>query len=233
MFNIKIKTLRNVLYWTIKIFLPNLILAGFIFGLLAYTEDIKRSTYYILLAGMLIYFFARLYFYYYKMGFFIWKNLKHLNQIIGAFKKGEFVLTEYDTNTPKEISEVLKELLNVGKQFESIVSSQSDELKKFHEIYSHIIYSINSHFIVIDKRERVLYAHESFCKKFNVEIEKIAGKDLSSVFYFENTRLKTGINHVINDKNYSSVVLKNIHLMSVNKKSIISDIKISNINLSG
>ena len=233
MFNIKTKNLRNVLYWTIKIFLPNLILAGFILGLLAYTENIKKSTYYTLIAGMLTYFFARVYFYYYRMGFFLWKNLKHLNQIIDAFKKGKFVLTEYDTNTPKDISEVLKELLNVGKQFESIVSSQSDELKKFHEIYSHIVYSINSHFIVIDKMERVLYAHESFCKKFNVEIEKITGKDLSSVFYFENTRLKTGINHVINDKDTASVVLKNIHLMSVNKKSIISDIKISNINLGG
>jgi PAS domain S-box-containing protein len=134
---------------------------------------------------------------------------------------------------PKDISQVLKELLHVGKQFESIVSSQSDELKKFHEIYSHIIYSINSHFIVIDKRERVLYANESFCKKFNVEVDKITGKDLSNVFYFENTRLKTKIRLVINNKTSRSAVLKNVHLMSVNKKSIISDIKISNMNLGG
>jgi len=202
-------------------------------GLLAYTEDIKKSTYYLLIVGMLIYFVIRLYFYYYKVGFFLWNNLKHLVQIIDAFKKGTFILTEYDTKTPKDIPPVLKELLTVGKQFNSLVSSQNDELKKFNEIYSHIIYSVNSHFIVIDKSERIIYASENFCKKFNVEIEKIAGKDLSRVFYFENTRLKIGINHVISDQDSRSVVLKNIHLMSINKKTIIADIKISSLNLGG
>jgi PAS domain S-box-containing protein len=167
------------------------------------------------------------------VGFFIWKNLRHLRQIIDEFKKGKFELTEYDTGNPNDISQILKELLYVGKQFEFIVSSQSDELKKFHEIYNHIIYSFDSHFIVIDKKERVLYANESFCKKFNVEVEKITGKDLSNVFYFENTRLKIKINQVINNKTNRSAVLKNVHLMSVHKKSIISDIKISIINLSG
>ena len=231
MFNVK--NIRGILLWGIKIFMPTLLMACFILGVLTYTEDLKQSTYYLLISGMLIYFFSRLYFYYYKVGFFLWNNLKHLMQIIDAFKKGTFVLTEYDTKTLEEIPEVLKELLTVGKQFDSLVSSQSDELKKFNEIYSHLIYSASSHFIVIDQSERIIYASESFCKKFNVEIEKMTGKDLSKVFYFENTRLKMGINHVISDKDSSSVVLKNIHLMSINKKTIIADIKISSMNLGG
>jgi PAS domain S-box-containing protein len=78
----------------------------------------------------------------------------------------------------------------VGKQFDSIVSSQSDELRKFHEIYSHIICSINSHFVVIDRDENVIYANEGFCKKFNVEADRVIGKGLNSLFYFVNTRLK-------------------------------------------
>ena len=234
MFNIKIKNIRGILLWGIKIFMPTLIIAGFILGVLAYTENLQPSTYYILIAGMLIYFVTRLYFYYYKVGLFLWNNLKHLMQIIDAFKKGTFVLNEYDTKTLEEdIPEVLKELLTVGKQFNSLVSSQSNELNKFNEIYSHIIYSANSHFIVIDNTENIIYASESFCKKFNVEMEKITGKDLSKVFYFENTRLKMGLSHVINDKDSSSVVLKNIHLMSINKKTIIADIKISSMTLSG
>lgn len=233
MFNIKNQNARNVLYWIMKIFLPNLILAGFIFGLLAYTENIKKSTYYILLGGMLVYFFSRLYFYYYRVGFFLWNNLKNLRQIINEFKKGKFILNESDINVTDNISQVLKELLTVGKQFESIVSSQSDELKKFHEIYSHIICSINSHFIVIDKTEKILYVNESFCKKFNIEGEKVTGKGLSSVFYFVNTRLKMGINQLIKNRETDSVVLKNLHLMSVNRKSIISDLKISTMNLNG
>ncbi|HNX24195.1 MAG TPA: ATP-binding protein [Spirochaetota bacterium] len=233
MFNIKNQNARNVLYWIMKIFIPNLIFAVFIFGLLAYAEDIKKSTYYTLLAGMLIYFFSRLYFYYYRVGFFLWNNLKNLRQIINEFKKGKFILTESDINVTDNISQVLKELLTVGKQFESIVSSQSDELKKFHEIYSHIICSINSHFIVIDKTEKILYVNESFCKKFNIEGDKVIGKGLSSVFYFVNTRLKMGINQLIKNRESDSVVLKNLHLMSVNRKSIISDLKISSMNLNG
>jgi PAS domain S-box-containing protein len=233
MFNIQNQNARNVLYWIMKIFLPNLILAGFIFGLLAYAENIKKSTYYILLGGMLVYFFSRLYFYYYRVGFFLWNNLKNLRQIINEFKKGKFILNESDINVTDNISQVLKELLTVGKQFESIVSSQSDELKKFHEIYSHIICSINSHFIVIDKTEKILYVNESFCKKFNIEGEKVTGKGLSSVFYFVNTRLKMGINQLIKNRESDSVVLKNLHLMSVNRKSIISDLKISTMNLNG
>ncbi len=216
-----------------KIFIPNVILALFIFGLLAYTENIKTSTYYIMLAGMLIYFFSRLYFYYYRVGFFLWNNLKNLRQIIDEFKKGKFNLAESDISVTDNISQVLKELLTVGKQFGSIVSSQSDEIKKFHEIYSHIICSINSHFIVIDKNEKILYANESFCKKFNIEGDIVTGKGLSSIFYFVNTRLKIGINQIIKNRESDSLVLKNVHLMSVNRKSIISDLKISSMNLNG
>ena len=233
MFTLKNKNLKNVLFWTLKIFIPNLILALFIFGLLAYAENVKKSTYYILIAGMLIYFFSRLYFYYYRIGFFLWNNLKNLRQIIDEFKKGKFILTESDINITDNISQILKELLTVGKQFESIVASQSGELKKFHELYNHIICSINSHFIVIDKNEKILYANESFCKKFNIEGEKVIGKGLSSIFYFVNTRLKMGISQILKNRETDSVVLKNVHLMSVNRKSIISDLKISSMVLNG
>ncbi|PKL15165.1 MAG: hypothetical protein CVV49_21825, partial [Spirochaetae bacterium HGW-Spirochaetae-5] len=233
MFKTDNQNMKNILYWIVKIFIPNLILAVFIFGLLAYTENIKNSTYYLLLGGMLIYFFSRLYFYYYKLGFFLWTNLKNLQQIVAEFKKGKFILNESEISVRDNVSQVLKELLTVGKQFESIVSSQSDELKKFHEIYSHIICSINSHFIVIDKNEKILYVNESFCKKFSIEGDKVIGKGLSSVFYFVNTRLKMGISQVIKNGENDSSVLKNVHLMSVNRKSIISDLKISSMNLKG
>ncbi len=233
MFKTNNQNIKNILYWIMKIFIPNLILACFIFGLLAYTENIKKSTYYFLLGGMLIYFASRLYFYYYKVGFFLWNNLKNLRQIIDEFKKGKFILSESDISVTDNVSQILKELLTVGKQFESIVSSQSDELKKFHEIYSHIICSINSHFIVIDKNEKILYVNESFCKKFNIEGDNVIGKGLSSVFYFVNTRLKMGISQVIKNRENDSAVLKNVHLMSVNRKSIISDLKISSMSLNG
>ncbi len=211
----------------VKIFIPNLILAIYVLGLLAYREQIDSITYILLIAGMLMYFTARLYFYYYKVGFFLWNNLRNLRQIIDEFKKGKFVLNESDIVVSDKISQVLKELLNVGKQFDSIVTSQSDELKKFHEIYSHIICSINSHFIVIDKDENVIFANEGFCKKFSVDANRVIGKGLNSLFYFVNTRLKMGISQVMKGKGSETVVLKNVHLMSIQRKSIISDLKIS------
>ncbi len=209
---------RNLIYWIVKIFIPNLLFAVYVLGLLSYAENIKNSTLYLLLAGMGVYFFSRLYFYYYRVGFFLWKNLKNLRQIINEFKKGKFVLSDTDIQSNDNISQVLRELLTVGEQFDSIVSSQSDELKKFHEIYSHIICSINSHFIIIDKSEKILYANESFCKKFNVEGDKVTGKGLSSVFYFVNTRLKIAINKIIKDRDSDSIYVKNVHLMSVSRK---------------
>ncbi|NLV66845.1 MAG: PAS domain-containing protein [Spirochaetes bacterium] len=225
--------LRKIIYWMIKIFIPNVLLAVYIIGLLMITENLGRTTYIMLIAGMLFYFVTRLYFYYYKIGFFLWNNLKNLRQVVDEFKKGKFVLNETQIKQTDDISNVMKELLTVGKQFDSIVSSQSDELKKYHEIYSHIICSINSYFIVIDSRDRILYANEAFCKKFGIDSKNINGKGLNSIFYFVNTRLKIGISHVLGDHSPDAVVLKNVHLMSINRKSMIADLKISGMTVNG
>ena len=229
----KADNFKNLAYWVLKIFIPNLVLAVYILGLLAFTEKISISTYMLLVLGMFVYFVTRLYFYYYRVGFFLWKNLKNLRLVIDEFKKGKFILNEAQIKATDDVSNVLKELVTVGRQFDSIVSSQSDELKKFHEIYSHIICSINSYFIVIDMKDRVIYANEGFCKKFNVDPKVITGKGLNSIFYFVNTRLKIGISHVLTERSTDSVVLKNVHLMSINRKSMIADLKISGMTVNG
>lgn len=217
----------------IKIFIPNVILAAYIIGLLMFAENVSRTTYIMLVAGMLVYFITRLYFYYYRIGFFLWNNLKNLRQVVDEFKKGKFVLNDAQIKQTDDISNVMKELLTVGKQFDSIVSSQTDELKKYHEIYSHIICSINSYFIAIDRKDRILYANEGFCKKFGIDAKTITGKGLNSIFYFVNTRLKIGISHVLGEHSTDAVVLKNVHLMSINRKSMIADLKISGMTVNG
>lgn len=218
--------------WTFKVFMPHVVFAVFVVTLLMTMENISNRTLFILIGGMLLYFVVRVYFYYYRLGLFLWSNLKSLKQVINEFKKGKFLINDTEIQE-KSTSGLLKELLFVGKQFDSIVSSQSDELKKFHEIYSQIILSIDSIFVVIDKSEKIVYVNEGFCKKFSVEPEMVAGKGLDSIFYFVNTRIKIGINHIIKEENDDSIVLKNVHLMAMNRKSIISDIKISGMSLSG
>ena len=225
--------LKKIIYWMIKIFIPNVVLAVYILGLLMFAENVSKTTYIMLIAGMLVYFITRLYFYYYRIGFFLWNNLKNLRQVVDEFKKGKFVLNETRIKQTDDISNVMKELLTVGKQFDSIVSSQSDELKKYHEIYSHIICSINSYFIAIDRKDRILYANEGFCKKFGIDAKNITGKGLNSIFYFVNTRLKIGISHVLGEHSTDAVVLKNVHLMSINRKSMIADLKISGMTVNG
>ncbi len=223
---------KTYLIWIFKLFMPHLVFAAFVLTLLKTMESISNMTLFILIGGMLFYFAVRVYFYYYRMGLFLWSNLQSLKQVINEFKKGKFLITDTEMRE-RSTSGLLKELLVVGKQFDSIVSSQSDELKKFHEIYSQIILSIDSIFIVIDKSEKVVYVNEGFCKKFNVEPEKILGKGLDSIFYFVNTRIKIGVNNIIKEGSGDSIVLKNVHLMSLNRKSIISDIKISGMLVNG
>jgi hypothetical protein len=56
MIKIKNQNLRNFAYWAVKIYIPNLILALYVLGLLAFRENIEHSTYIFLIAGMLVYF---------------------------------------------------------------------------------------------------------------------------------------------------------------------------------
>jgi len=200
MFTIKDSYVRNLLYWAWKIFIPNIILASYILGILYLREDVSKTTCMMIIGGMVVYFVARLYFYYYKVGFFLWNNLKNLRQIINEFKKGKFSLNEQNIHASDNVSEMLQELLDIGRQFDLLVATQSEELKKFHEIYSNIVKSINSTFIVIDKDESIIYANDGFCKKFAVDSDRIVGKSLNAVFYFINTRLKMGIAQVIQDE---------------------------------
>ncbi|HON15295.1 MAG TPA: ATP-binding protein [Spirochaetota bacterium] len=217
---------HNLLYWAWKIFIPNLILAIYILSIICFREDVSGSSCLLIIIGMLVYFFVRLYFYYYKIGFFLWNNVQNLREVINEFKKGRFTVNE-TINNSVNISPVLQDLLGIGKQFDLLLSSQDAELKKFHEIYSNIINSMNSSFIVLDREEKIVYTNEGFCKKFHVDQERIIGKSLNSVFYFVNTRLKMGISQILQGNSKEDVILKNVHLMSIHRKSIISDIKIS------
>jgi len=226
------KSRKKVAYWVFKIFIPNIVLAVYIISILLIFEKIELRTYFFLLLGMMGYFLVRLYFYYYKVGFFLWNNLKGIRSIINEFKKGKFILKESEINEPV-VSGIVKELITIGKQFDSIVSSQSDELKKFNEFYSHIICSINSYFIILDKNDNLVYANEGFCKKFNLEIDEVAGKSLDSIFYFLNTRLRIGLSQIREDVERDSLVIKNVHLMSVNRDSIIADLKLSGMLVNG
>ncbi len=129
------------------------------------------------------------------------------------------------------LPEELRKLADSAKKLDKLILSQKDEIDKFHELYQNIIFSISSYFLVLDEEYRVVFANEGFCKKFIFDIEDINGKHIDEIFYFVNARLRSGLNRARNEG--MSVVLERTHLLSINKISIIADIKISNMILQG
>ncbi len=219
-------------YWIIRIFLPNILLASYVFLALFYFENLSLRTYFIIFGGMLVYFVLRLYYYYYKIGFTLWNNLQGINQIIGEFKRGKFIINEPHVKGPI-LPGLSRDLVTVGKHFDSILRSQNEEIKKFNELYSHIISSMNSYFMILDTKNNIVYVNEVFLNKFNAGTGEVLGKNITDVFYFLNVRLKKAISQLRDDPAHSFISVKNVHLMSLNRDSIIVDLKLSHVMLNG
>jgi signal transduction histidine kinase len=161
-----------------------------------------------------------------------YKNrVKVLFNILSDFKKGKFIITKRDIRGDDELSEILKELITMGKHIDNIISSQKNEIDKFYELYNSLIFSMNSYFVVLDEGNKVVFATEGFWKKFQFDHNEISGKKIDEIFYFLNARLIGGIFQA--HKFGKAVYLEKIHLLSQNKISIIADIKISNIIIQG
>ena len=114
-----------------------------------------------------------------------------------------------------------------GRHLDSIMTAQKKEIDNFNELYNSIIFSISSYFIVLGDDDRVLFANDGFYKKFQFQRDEIYNKKIEDIFYFVNARLKGGIAQV--RQTGRTVVLEKTHLLTLNKVSIIADIKISNI----
>ena len=153
------------------------------------------------------------------------KRIRVIKNVLAEFKKGRFVVTNSGLNVKSELACLLDELLTIGRHFESIYSIQKNELDKLQEIYNNIIYSINSYVIIIDEDEKIVFANESFFNKFRIEMDEVSGKKIEDIFYFVNARIKGAISQVM--KSDVSLVLENIHLITLKKISLISNIKMS------
>ncbi|OHD68262.1 MAG: hypothetical protein A2W19_16825 [Spirochaetes bacterium RBG_16_49_21] len=159
--------------------------------------------------------------------FFYRRKINAIREVIAEFKKGKFIQPNSIPVVYNEFDEILKELITVGRHLESIVSSQKKEIDSFIELYNGIIFSMTSYFIVLGEDERVLFANDGFYKKFQFQRDEIYNKKIDDIFYFVNARLKGGIAQV--KLSGKTVVLEKTHLLTLNKVSIIADIKISNI----
>jgi PAS domain S-box-containing protein len=181
--------------------------------------------------GVALFIFLRFFFFMMERRYFYTSRVTILRHIMKEFRRGRYLLHEKEISGGDLLATVVRELIQVGRHLDNVVASQRDEIDKFHELYNSIVFSISSYFIVMDEENRIVFANEGFCKKFHLNMDDIQGKNIEEIFYFVNARLKGGITRAKAEK--ISVVLEKTHLLSVNKVSIIADIKISNIYIQG
>ncbi len=159
--------------------------------------------------------------------FFYRRRLDIIREVVEGFKKGRFIRPGVPPGFDSELDGILKELIVAGRHLESLVSSQKKEIDNFQELYNSIIFSISSYFIVLNDDDRVLFANEGFCEKFQIQRDELYDRRIEDIFYFVNARLKGGIDRV--RKTGATTVLEKTHLLTLNKVSVIADIKISDI----
>jgi hypothetical protein len=155
------------------------------------------------------------------------RRINMIKEVVADLKKGKFTQTNREIEVDNELDEILKELMIAGRHLDSIMSAQKKDIDNFIELYNSIIFSISSYFIVLGDDDRVLFANDGFYKKFQFQRDEIYNKKIEDIFYFVNARLKGGISLVRQTGKTS--VLEKTHLLTLNKVSIIADIKISKI----
>jgi hypothetical protein len=150
---------------------------------------------------------------------------------VSEYKKGRFVLARKKIDGNDELSGLYREIVVMGRHFENILSSQKEEIDKFHDLYDNIVFSISSYFLVLDEEEKILFANEGFCRKFQFQQNELSRKKINEIFYFINDMIKSGMTTNIYEG--KPVILEKIHLLSLTRVSIIADIKISNVIIQG
>ncbi len=161
----------------------------------------------------------------------IFQRIETIVNIIADYKKGKFASARDETIGKDDFSLIIKELALMGKHFEDLVFSQKSEIENLRELYHNIVLSISSYFLVLNYRSEVIFANESFCRKFQFELEDIVGRNIQEIFFFLTDTIKESIGRVSQQE--ESIVLEKTHLVSINKISVIADIKISTMAVKG
>ena len=124
--------------------LPDILLIAYFFTLYRQRENIGEHGLIYVAVGLAAYFFIRIVIIAAGGNFFYTRRVRVIRGIIEQFKKGRFVSQDTDIVGDDGLAAVLKELVMVGKHLDNLVSTQRDEIDKFHELYQNIVFSISS-----------------------------------------------------------------------------------------
>ncbi len=124
--------------------LPDVLLAAYFFVLFRQRSNIADHGGLYVTAGLVVYFLMRIIIIGAGGNFFYSRRVRVIRDIIDQFKKGRFTPQGVDIVGDDGLASVLKELVMVGKHLDNLVSTQRDEIDKFHELYQNIVFSISS-----------------------------------------------------------------------------------------
>ncbi len=154
-----------------------------------------------------------------------------IRRIISDFKRGRYITPGGEFRGDGEVRQICSDLTIIGRHFDDVVSTQKEEIEQLREMYSNTILSMSSYFLVLNDEEEVLFANESFCRKFQYDQEGLNGTSVDDIFFFLTDKLKESLSGV--RRTGEPVVMEKTHLLSRNGISVIADIKLSRMTLHG
>lgn len=212
------------------ILIPDFIVSIYAISIICVRGSIPEEVYRYSIIGVGLYILVKALWMIYNYNRF-YSEIDFIRQVIVEFKKGRFSTPKEDINGDDELGKIYRELITMGKHLEDIISSQSTEIMNLRELYNNIVLSISSYFIVINEREEIIFANESFCKKFQFDLDDIIGKKLEEIFFFITGRIRDSIRVI--QSTGEPLVLEKTHILSRNRISIIGDIRFSSMVVKG
>lgn len=219
--------------------LPDIILIGLLLGFFMFFNSLSVPFLYYALPGLSLFIILKVALLW-RIHSGIYKKINAISTILNDYKKGRFAFTQADNNHPTPFldriagdyfTHIQHDLLIMGRHLESLISSQKNEIENLRELYHNIVLSITSYFIVLNEKLEVIFANESFCRKFQFDLDELSGQRIEDVFIFLTSTIRDSIQKLLSDE--EPVVLEKTHLVSTNRISIIADIKLSIMRVRG
>lgn len=179
----------------------------------------------------IIYILSKALMHFFGYRFLFLNRVSKIRAYIQNFKRGNFTIDRNIVSGRGSLSQLIRDLNDVGRHFENMVLSQKNEINKFKEFYNNIVLSVSSYFLVLNEKNEIIFANKSFNNNFNFALDEITGNSISDLFYFSAGQISETIEEV--KRSGDSVVLRQTHLLSKNRIAIIADVKVSRITIHG
>jgi PAS domain S-box-containing protein len=216
----------------ILFYLPDLLLVSY-FAVSFIFPDLRKTGhwFYATVIMTAVYVVIKGAFYYIRRQAYYRNRMAALIEVIRNFKKGRYSVRPELMLDGDPLSKLFRDLSIVGRHFDDILETQKGEIEKFKELYNNIVLSVSSYFLVLNTKNEIIFANESFCKHFQYSLDEILNHRISDIFFFTAGRVDDSIE--IARRTEESVVLQSVRLMAKNRVAIIADIKISLVKVQG